>query len=171
MFFLFNLGIVLNSIVSFVVNLIPETASGTYNELMIMVLLPDNVPLIILTTGILAPIVEEFVFRYAIIEIYSNKKRETAILISALMFGIAHFNLIQSTYAFVLGLVLGYLYYQEKNLLKPIIVHLIINSSSVLYEFAPAFLQTIMQGIIIICTACLFFQIYKKIIDKKEEIC
>ena len=171
MFFLFNLGIVLNFIVSFVVNLIPETASGTYNELMNMVLLPANVPLIILATGILAPIVEEFVFRYAIIEIYSNKKRETAILISALMFGIAHFNLIQSTYAFILGLVLGYLYYQEKNLLKPIIVHLIINSSSVLYEFAPAFLQTIMQGIIIICTACLFFQIYKKIIDKKEKIC
>ena len=80
MFFLFNLGIVLNSIVSFVVNLIPETASGTYNELMNMVLLPDNVPLIILTTGILAPIVEEFVFRYAIIEIYSNKKEKQQFL-------------------------------------------------------------------------------------------
>lgn len=144
------------------VELLPKSATGTYDSLMSMVLLPDNVPLILLTTGILAPIVEEFVFRYAIIEIFSDKKKEWAVLISAFMFGVAHFNPVQSTYAFILGLVLGYLYYKERNLLKPIIVHLTINSSSVIYEFAPEIAQTIMQGLIIICAACLVFQLYRK---------
>lgn len=168
---LFNLAIVLNFIVSFIVANLPTQTTSSYDDLMQIVLIDNNFFLVMLTSGILAPIIEEFVFRYAIIEIFSKKGRNIAIFISALMFGFAHFNIIQSSHAFILGLILGYLYWNGKNLLKPVIVHLIINSTSVLYEYAPGYLQNIMLVIVAISFVILLVQLYnKKNIDKTEKI-
>lgn len=137
---LFAIGIVVNFIVSFVVGILPESSSfvSSYNELMTLTL-ADNKLLAILTIGILAPILEELIFRFALINIFRQKGDRFAIIISALFFGVAHLNLVQSTYAFLIGLFLGYIYVKTSNLLPTIVIHLTINTSSLIYEYFSQF--------------------------------
>ncbi len=58
--------------------------------------------------GILAPITEEILFRGLVQRTLLPYGKRFAILCSALTFGIFHGNLFQAPYAFVVGLVLGY---------------------------------------------------------------
>lgn len=131
--FILAFGIIVNYIVSTVVDLIPAgTVSTEYSGLMNLVF--SGNPLVILSaTGIAAPIIEEVIFRYYICNFYS--KRSTAVFMSALLFGLAHMNLVQSSYAFVIGLLLAWLYVNTGNLLVPVLLHVAINLSSVIFEF------------------------------------
>lgn len=61
-----------------------------------------------LYTGILAPIVEEILFRGLIQRTLMPYGKKFAILCTAFLFGIFHGNLIQAPFAFLVGLVLGY---------------------------------------------------------------
>lgn len=58
--------------------------------------------------GLGAPIVEEIIFRGLILRGLEPWGKRFAIVASSLLFGLFHGNLIQSPYAFVVGLVLGY---------------------------------------------------------------
>lgn len=58
--------------------------------------------------GLGAPIVEELVFRGAIMRGLQPFGKRFAILTSAILFGLFHGNIVQSPYAFVMGLILGY---------------------------------------------------------------
>lgn len=128
-----SLGLVLNFIVSFIVESLPAITTSQYDQLTSLVL-TDNVFITFLTSAILAPVIEELIFRFGICGIYKDE-REKAILVSAFMFGLAHFNLIQSTYAFILGIVLAYVYTKSQNLLTSTLMHITINGSSILYEY------------------------------------
>lgn len=130
---LLSFGIFLNVFISLVVSLFP---SGNYDSLMNTVMQAPFV-VTLLITGVATPVLEEFVFRYAIIRFNQDKGMKAAIFISALLFGVAHMNLVQSTYAFFLGLILGWLYVKEGNLLPSIILHIAINASSVIWEYWP----------------------------------
>jgi len=61
-----------------------------------------------LYASIVAPITEELIFRGYIQGALSRYGKKFAILCSALFFGIFHGNLIQTPYAFLAGLLLGY---------------------------------------------------------------
>ena len=50
------------------------------------------------------------------------------VIISALVFAFVHFNFSNFFYYFVLGVVMGYVYYWGRNLLFPIIIHFINNA-------------------------------------------
>ena len=157
-----GMGIILNVLVSVAVESLPASITkSSYNELVSMIMI-DNIWITLLTTGILAPIVEEFIFRYGIQGIYIKKSVFAGIIVSSLMFGIAHMNPIQSTYAFILGLILGYIYYKTGNLLNSIILHVTINSTSVLYEYAPLMMQAYMCLIISIVSMILVIYIVKE---------
>lgn len=89
----------------------------------------------ILGIVIIGPIAEELLFRGAILGLLLKNKKlnpSYAILISALIFGIIHFNPAQILYAFLLGLFLGRLYYQSGSLLLCMLVHVILNGFSTL---------------------------------------
>lgn len=58
--------------------------------------------------GILAPIAEEILFRGLVLRTLLPHGKRFAILLSAFLFGIFHGNLVQTPYAFCVGLVLGY---------------------------------------------------------------
>lgn len=76
---------------------------------------------------ILAPLVEEFLFRKQLIDklrVYGEKR---AIVFSALAFALFHTNLFQFFYAFGLGLVFGYMYMRTSRLRYTIFLHMIIN--------------------------------------------
>lgn len=85
---------------------------------------------------VFAPFAEEFMFRgimfFYLQRIFERRlgKRETfwiANLIQAAIFGIYHLNFIQGTYAFVVGMVLGYLMFHFGSIAAPILAHMIHN--------------------------------------------
>ncbi len=86
----------------------------------------------IICIAILGPILEELLFRGAITKVLLQKYRPTkAILISALAFGIIHVNPIQVVNAFLMGIMLAWLYYRTRSLIPGILLHIFNNSISV----------------------------------------
>lgn len=90
----------------------------------------------ILTVGIIAPIAEEFLFRGII---YNTLKKKISIkwviVIQAILFGVFHGNIIQGTYATLLGLVFGYVTYKTKSLWPAIIMHMANNLTANIVSF------------------------------------
>jgi hypothetical protein len=73
-----------------------------------------------------APISEEILFRGLIMRSLEPYGKKFAILASAFLFGIFHCNIVQSPYAFAVGLVLGYVAV-EYNILWAMVLHMINN--------------------------------------------
>lgn len=80
--------------------------------------------------GLLAPFAEELVFRGAILRALLDwaKNHWTAIAISALLFAIIHFNPAQMPHAFIIGLLLGWMYYRTGSILPGVCYHWVNNS-------------------------------------------
>lgn len=79
------------------------------------------------TLAVLAPWAEEVVFRGAILrkllEIFSHQMHWVAIVISAIIFGAVHMNMAQGVNAFVLGLLLGWMFYRTGSIFPGIVLH------------------------------------------------
>ena len=90
----------------------------------------DDSPLKIVVMVILAPLLEEFLFRKQLIDRTARYGEKTAILFSALAFGLFHMNLYQFFYAFGLGLLFGYVYLRTRRLRYSVIMHIAINGLS-----------------------------------------
>jgi membrane protease YdiL (CAAX protease family) len=85
-------------------------------------------PLALLSIVILAPLVEELVFRYATINILSRKfNKIVCILVSALFFSIMHFDFPFVFGYFLIGLVLAAIYVRTNRLLVSFVVHATMN--------------------------------------------
>lgn len=82
----------------------------------------------LLFAGILAPLVEEFLFRRTLVDRMRPYGEKLAVILSALLFGLFHGNLSQFFYAFFVGLVLGYLYLRSNRLRYTILLHAIANT-------------------------------------------
>ncbi len=82
--------------------------------------------------GIVAPIVEEMIFRGLI---YKRTKELTnikmAAVISAVLFGVFHGNWVQAPYAAIIGLAAVFVYEKYKSIMAPILLHMWANISSV----------------------------------------
>ncbi|WP_434309922.1 lysostaphin resistance A-like protein [Hominifimenecus sp. rT4P-3] len=81
-----------------------------------------------LLISILAPIIEEFLFRKVIMDRLLAYGERAAVLVSALMFGLYHGNLYQFFYAFLVGIILGLLYARSGRLGYSIGFHILFNS-------------------------------------------
>ncbi len=85
-----------------------------------------------LAIGILAPLVEEMVFRGAVLrrllDVLNGKKHWIAIILSAALFGLVHGNLAQGIHAFILGCVLGWMYYRTKSIVPGVVLHWVNNT-------------------------------------------
>lgn len=85
-------------------------------------------PLALVSIVILAPLVEELVFRYAVINILSRKFNKIGcILISSLFFSIMHFDFPFVFGYFLIGLVLAVIYVRTNRLLVSFVVHASMN--------------------------------------------
>ena len=87
----------------------------------------DSLILRILFMVILAPLIEEFIFRRVLIDRMRPYGEKLAVVTSALMFGLFHGNLSQMFYAFALGLVFGYVYLRTGRLRYTVGLHMLIN--------------------------------------------
>ena len=77
-----------------------------------------------------APLMEEFVFRRCVIGRLSCNGEKAALVASALLFALFHESVNQVFYAFLLGLVLGYVYLKTGRLRITVLLHVLINSLS-----------------------------------------
>lgn len=77
---------------------------------------------------LIAPVLEELVFRKFVIDRTNRFGEKAAILFSAAAFALFHTNLFQLFYTFGLGLILAYLYVRTGKLRLPIIFHVLINA-------------------------------------------
>ncbi len=98
---------------------------------------PGLLPLALnlLTYALLPGVVEELVFRGWILGALRPFGEGRALLLSALIFGLAHGNLTQLPFALLLGLMLGYLFLTTGRLWPVMIVHALNNSLSVVLEY------------------------------------
>lgn len=90
----------------------------------------------ILCVCILAPIGEELIFRGLTLRIMRKAiPLWAAVIVQALLFGIYHMNLVQGVYAFLLGLLFGYIAYRYGSVVPGILLHMVVNSSSYLIGY------------------------------------
>ena len=95
---------------------------------------------LILQIGALAfigPVTEEIVFRglvYKRIKGYTDSLKGG--IISAALFGIYHFNLVQGIYGFVLGILLVYVYEKYKTIAAPVILHVSANIAALVMNYS-----------------------------------
>ena len=93
-----------------------------------------------LVIGLFAPLVEELVFRGAVLRALLRWKRNPwiGIAISAALFAIIHMNPAQMPHAFLIGLLLGWMYYRTDSIVPGVVYHWVNNTVAyVLYNFYP----------------------------------
>lgn len=124
-------GCTFNLVITLIINLIPQSFMEKYNA-SVGLATTGNIWLMIIATGIMGPIAEEITFRHFILQPNRRVSDKYAIIISALSFGIMHGNIIQGAYTFILGLYFAKEDLKENNLMPSLIMHITINTSSVL---------------------------------------
>lgn len=94
-------------------------------------LIKGNLIFQIISIGIFVPITEEIVYRgllYKRLKMVTNVKISS--IITSLMFGFFHFNLVQGIYTFLLSFVLIYVMDRYKSILPSIIIHMVVNMTA-----------------------------------------
>lgn len=83
--------------------------------------------IVLLVTVLLAPIVEELMFRKLLIDRMSIYGDRIAIIVSSVAFGIFHGNFYQIFYATLIGFILGYIYVRTGNVIWSMVMHVAFN--------------------------------------------
>lgn len=122
--FMMYAGNILGTIITALLQLLPGLSAGNP----ILGYATDNALLPkVLFMVILAPVIEEYIFRKQLIDRMHIYGEKLAVITSALMFGLFHGNMSQFFYAFALGLVFGYVYLKTGKLRYSIGLHMLIN--------------------------------------------
>jgi len=94
-----------------------------------------------LVVGLLAPLAEEVVFRGAVLRalLQWNRRPWLAIVLSALLFSAVHMNPAQLPHTFLVGLLLGWLYYRTASIVPGVVYHWVNNTVAyVMYNLYPS---------------------------------
>ncbi len=115
---------------------------------------PIEVFLTFFLYAFLPAICEELMFRGLILKRILPFGKHGAIFISALLFGLVHFDPPRIIFATVFGILIGYCYEYTGSLIMPMIIHFINNAISVTASLAEGniFIETIISSIIIAFT-------------------
>lgn len=84
--------------------------------------------------GVLCPLAEELMFRGILFKRFRERKKFWySAVCSSIFFGFMHTNMTQAVYAFLLGLMLSYLYEKTGSLKAPVLLHIVMNGCSVIF--------------------------------------
>lgn len=123
------------SILSTLINSFLADATGKVSTSGIQVLFDNDYAVTALYVVIVAPIVEELVFRKFFIDKLQVYSRKYAIILSGLLFGLMHGNLEQFFFTFFLGTFLAFIYVRTGKIRYTIILHFIMNGMSTLLQY------------------------------------
>lgn len=83
--------------------------------------------MIALTTVVIAPVMEELMFRKYLVDRLVPYGQKTAVILSGVLFGLFHGNFYQFFYATALGMIFAYIYSSTGRIRYNIILHMLIN--------------------------------------------
>ena len=139
--FCFALGAAFNLLVSYVLEffwgLFPEDWIESATTATALLDTDFHWLFLLLSVGIATPIAEEIIFRHGFCRTLSKGNVSLSIILSALIFGIAHGNWIQGTYTFILGLMCAIVLLNTDNLWYPIFIHMGLNVTTVMSNAVP----------------------------------
>lgn len=118
----------------------------------------DNFALNFFIIAIFTPIFEEFLFRGYIQTTLSKQfSIGSTLVLQAFIYSLLHWDIVQSTYTFFLGIVLGMIMLKFKTLLAPIFFHVSFNGSNLIMNivFQNMKLETYYGGVIILFISAL----------------
>lgn len=116
--------------------LLPEMSEAT--KMAMEQMLKGPVWIVLISVSVFAPFFEEWLCRGIILRgLLKKMKPGWAIVISALVFGLIHMNLWQAIPAFIIGVVLGYVYYKTGSLKLTMLMHCVNNTLSVILSRIP----------------------------------
>lgn len=107
---------------------------GSENTQQILSLI-EQVPLVILVTSIIGPILEEIIFRKIIFgTLYKKFNLVISSLISSVIFGLAHFEMEHILLYSAMGFSFAFLYVKTKRIIVPIFAHVAMNTLVVIFQ-------------------------------------
>lgn len=172
------LGICIQIFTSCILSLLLELAPNllhNYMELMETAGLTDLNGLSFVAVVILAPIGEELLCRGIIFRLAGKVSSRfwIANIIQAFAFGLIHGNLVQGTYAFFMGLALGYIFGKYRRIWLCMLLHCAINASSIFLEnyyslYPEEYDIAVMIGHVVI--SLLFMILCFKLLGKRKSL-
>ncbi len=84
--------------------------------------------------SIVPALAEEFMFRGVILNFLRKYGDGFAVLVSSILFGLFHGNFVQIPFAFIVGLVCGFLVVRTNSMLPSILLHFLNNGTSVIMD-------------------------------------
>lgn len=141
----------------------PQSMWDYYNSLVTPLAVND--PLTVVTAVVIVPIAEELLCRSVLIREFRRFMHPVlAVFVSAALFGIIHGNVIQGTYAFACGVLMGFIYLRYRSVVASILFHAGFNASNyvtaLIPEEAPILYALIMYALLgcaILLGFCAFF--------------
>lgn len=131
------MGLSFNILTSLVLALVPQEAIESYSESSSLIFTGSTASVVIATV-IMAPVVEEIVFRGLI---YTRLKKGmpdiVAVILSSAMFGLAHGQWLWMLYTAVFGMVLVWVFERTKSLFASMLLHFGYNLCSILLSLLP----------------------------------
>lgn len=145
-----------------------ELASRPIAEIAVLFLIA------IFSTAIVPAVCEEYLFRGGVLTALLPFGKTTAILASALLFGLMHQNPLQILYTTIMGVVIGYIYVETKSIWACMLLHFANNFITVLEEFLPAltkiyWLSTAIDFVVLAVGAVALFVILLKKDKEPDE--
>lgn len=148
----------------------------TYEYLMENMGFSDVSWILALYSVIIAPISEELIFRGVTLH-YAKRIMPfwAANILQALLFGIFHGNVVQGTYAFVVGLFCGFVCYRGGSIYLSMLFHMLFNiwgtfaPGNFLYDGDSVIIQ-ILMFLLTVAVALLGFYLYSKGAGKRKPV-
>ena len=142
-----------NIIIHFVFSLFGSTLKGSNLEMNCDM---GSFFLNIITVAVIPALFEEFAFRGMLMGLLRKRFSTSAsIIISAAAFGLIHGNFVQIPFAFLIGLILGYLYAATGSLWVPMLVHFLNNAYSIVIDHITYNMPTSASNIVFYTSLCI----------------
>lgn len=124
-----------NIVNSFVLAIFSEVGLEVPDAPQMMEDTPTSFLLNLFVIAVLPALLEEMIYRGYILRVLRGHGDVYAILVSSMLFSLMHGNLRQIPFAFIVGMVLGYVYVVTDNIWVPIAIHFANNAISVVMEY------------------------------------
>lgn len=162
----------LSSLILYVLGIILPSALESHHENM-QSLERGGILLMFLSVGLMAPFIEEVMFRGIIFdELESKMSLKLTVLIQGLLFGVYHLNIAQGLYASIMGLVLGLILIWTGSIWAPILIHLGNNLFSIVLTQLPENMEDILVLFLIasfiILPLCILY-LFKNRVDFQQR--
>lgn len=144
---------------NFVVGILQLILESTqYQENMARMTNGKSLLMLIFWMGIVAPVSEEITFRWLVyLRLRDYVKVRWAAVISGVLFGVYHGNILQAVYAAILGIIFAYVLEATGNLLSSILLHMGANIwSLIISQFAGNLVSSTWINIFGMAILCLF---------------